>query len=231
MGGQYSNSRHPTLDTDGRIMNGLIGKKVGMTQVFDENGHQVNVTALEVGPCVVVQVKSEASDGYDAVQLGYGSQKKQRLNKPAAGHLEKAGVEPVRVLREFAVDKGEEVKPGDTVTATLFDGVSHVDVTGVTKGRGFQGVMRRYNFSGGRATHGSGTHRGPGSIGMKVSPARVFKGKKMPGHMGNDRVTAQNLRMVQVRGDDNVILVEGAVPGPSGGLVMVCKAIKKAAKA
>lgn len=212
-------------------MNGLIGRKMGMTQVFDEDGRQVNVTALEVGPCVVVQVKTEASDGYDAVQLGYGAQKKQRLTKPAAGHQKKAGVEPVRVLREFVLDAGEEVKPGDTVTAAMFEGVSHVDVTGVTKGRGFQGVMRRYGFGGGRASHGSGTHRGPGSIGMKVSPARVFKGKKMPGHMGSDRVTAQNLRMVQVRGEDNVILVEGAVPGPTGGLVMVRKAIKKAAKA
>ena len=212
-------------------MNGLLGRKVGMTQVFDEAGRQSNVTAIEVGPCVVVQVKSKEADGYAAVQLGFGSQKKQRLTKPALGHLEKAGVEPVRALREFPLDEGEEVKPGDTVTASIFEGVSHVDVIGTTKGRGFQGVVRRYRFGGGRATHGSGTHRGPGSIGMKVSPARVFKGKKMPGHMGNDRVTAQNLRVVQLRGEENVILVEGAVPGPSGGLVMVRKAIKKAAKA
>ena len=202
-----------------------------MTQVFDEAGRQSNVTAIAVGPCVVVQVKSKETDGYAAVQLGFGSQKKQRLTKPALGHLEKAGVEPVQTIREFPLDEGEEVKPGDTVTASIFEGVSHVDVIGTTKGRGFQGVVRRYRFGGGRATHGSGTHRGPGSIGMKVSPARVFKGKKMPGHMGNDRVTAQNLRVVQLRGDENVILVEGAVPGPSGGLVMVRKAIKKAAKA
>lgn len=202
-----------------------------MTQVFDENGRQSNVTAIEVGPCVVVQVKSKKVDGYDAAQLGFGTQKKQRLTKPALGHLAKAGVEPVRTIREFPLDAGEEAKPGDTVTASIFDGVSHVDVVGDSKGRGFQGVMRRHNFGGGRATHGSGTHRGPGSIGMKEDPARVFKGKKMPGQMGNERVTVQNLRVVQVRGEENVILVEGAVPGPTGGLVMVRKAIKKAAKA
>lgn len=202
-----------------------------MTQVFDENGRQSNVTAIEVGPCVVVQVKSKETDGYDAVQLGYEPQKKQRLTKPALGHFAKAGVEPMRMLREFRLDEGEEAKPGDTVTISIFENVSHVDVSGTSKGRGFQGVMRRYNFSGGRATHGSGTHRGPGSIGMKVSPARVFKGKKMPGHMGNDPVTKQNLRVVQVRAEDHVILVEGAVPGPSGGLVTVWKAVKKAAKA
>lgn len=212
-------------------MNEIIGKKVGMTQVFDEKGRQFNVTVLEVGPCSVVQVKTIEKDGYSAAQLGFGPQKKQRLNKPALGHLEKAGVEPLRVLREVEVGEGEEVKAGDQVTAALFEGVEYVDVTGTSKGRGFQGVVKRYNFGGGRATHGSGTHRGPGSIGMKVSPARVFKGKKMPGHMGSDRVTTQNLRVVQVRPDDNVILVEGAVPGPAGGLVMVRKAIKKAAKA
>lgn len=212
-------------------MNEIIGKKVGMTQVFDEKGRQSNVTVLEVGPCTVVQVKTIEKDGYAAAQLGFGPQKKQRLNKPALGHLDKAGVEPLRVLREVEVAADEEVKAGDQVTAALFEGVEYVDVTGTTKGRGFQGVVKRYNFGGGRATHGSGTHRGPGSIGMKVSPARVFKGKKMPGHMGSDRVTTQNLRVVQVRPDDNVILVEGAVPGPAGGLVMVRKAIKKAAKA
>lgn len=212
-------------------MNGLLGKKVGMTQVFDDQGRQSNVTVLEVGPCTVVQVKTPERDGYAAAQVGFGPQKKQRMNKPLMGHLAKAGVEPLRELRELPLEEGEEVKPGETITASIFEGVEYVDVTGTSKGRGFQGVVRRYNFGGGRATHGSGTHRGPGSIGMKVSPARVFKGKKMPGHMGNVRVTTQNLRVVQVRPEDNVILVEGAVPGPAGGLVMVRKAIKKAAKA
>lgn len=202
-----------------------------MTQVFDDQGRASNVTVIEVGPCVVVQVKDADKEGYAAAQLGFGTQKKQRLSKPALGHMEKAGVEPVRVLREFPVAEGAEVKPGDTVTASIFEGVEYVDVIGTSKGRGFQGVVRRHGFGGGRASHGSGTHRGPGSIGMKEKPARVFKGKKMPGQMGNKRVTTQNLRIVQVRADDNVILVEGAVPGPNEGLVMVRKAIKKAAKA
>ncbi len=211
-------------------MNGLLGKKVGMTQVFDDQARQRNVTVLEVGPCTVVQVKTPERDGYSAAQLGFGPQKKERLTKPLQGHCAKAGVDAVRELKEFPVEDGEEVKVGDQLTAELFADVEYVDVTGATKGRGFQGVVRRYNFGGGRATHGSGTHRGPGSIGMKVSPARVFKGKKMPGHMGNTRVTTQNLRVVEVRPDDNVILVEGAVPGPVGGLVTVRKALKKAAK-
>lgn len=199
-----------------------------MTQVFDEAGRQLNVTVIEVGPCTVVQVKTPEKDGYAAAQLGFEPQKKQRVNKPLLGHFSKHGVEPVRVVQEVALAADEAVESGAVVTATLFDGVSHVDVTGASKGRGFQGVVRRYRFGGGRATHGSGTHRGPGSIGMKVSPARVFKGKKMPGHMGNRPVTVQNLRVVQVRGEENVILVEGAVPGPNGGLVTVRKAIKKA---
>lgn len=209
----------------------MIGKKVGMTQVYDDQGRQTNVTAIEVGPCVVVQVKSAEKEGYAAAQLGFGTQKKQRVSRPEQGHTDKAGVEPVRVIKEFPLESGESVKPGDTVTAALFEGVSHVDVVGVSKGRGFQGVVRRHGFSGGRATHGSGMHRRPGSIGMKVNPARVHKGKKMPGQMGNKTVTVQSLRVVQVRADEHVILVEGAVPGPPGGLVTVRKAIKKVAKA
>jgi large subunit ribosomal protein L3 len=212
-------------------MNGLIGRKVGMTQVFDEKGIQSNVTVIEVGPCVAVQVKTAEKDGYAAVQLGFSPQKKQRLNKPALGHLTKAGVEPVGVLREVPLDEGEQVKAGETFTVAMFEGVGFVDVIGASKGRGFQGVMRRHNFGGGRATHGSGTHRGPGSIGMKEWPARVFKGKKMPGHMGDAKTTMQNLRVVQVRPEDNAILVEGSVPGATGGLVLVRRALKKAAKA
>lgn len=212
-------------------MNSLLGRKVGMTAVFDEKGRQSVVTVLEVGPCHVVQVKTPEKDGYAAAQLGYGPQKKQRMTKPALGHLAKAGVEPMRILREVRLEAGDEPKSGDVLDASLFEGVAYVDVIAASKGRGFQGVMRRHNFGGGRATHGSGTHRGPGSIGMKVSPARVFKGKKMPGHMGNTQTTVQNLRVVQLRGEENVLLVEGAVPGPAGGLVLVRKAIKKAAKA
>lgn len=212
-------------------MNGLIGKKIGMTKVFDAEGVQVPVTVIEAGPCVVVQVKTTENDGYSAVQLGYAPQKPQRMTKPMAGHYKKAGAEPHRILRELANDSGVEVKEGDTVTTSIFDGVAYVDVIGTNKGKGFQGVMRRHNFGGGRATHGSGGHRTPGSIGMKEEPARVFKGKKLPGQMGNVRTTTQNLRVVQIRGDEHVILVEGAVPGPVGGTVLVRKAIKKTAKA
>lgn len=202
-----------------------------MTQVFDANGRQSNVTVLQVGPCTAVQVKTLERDGYAAVQLGFDPQKEQRLTKPEQGHLKKAGAPPLRTIREFALQADEQVQPGDTFTVELFEGVSHVDVVANSKGRGFQGVVRRHGFAGGRATHGSGMHRKSGSIGMKISPSRVFKGKPMPGHMGNRRVTTQNLRVVAVRPEDHAILVEGAVPGPTGGLVTVRKAIKKVAKA
>jgi large subunit ribosomal protein L3 len=210
-------------------MNGIIGRKIGMTQVFDETGTQYNVTVIEAGPCTVVQRKTQERDGYDAVQLGFEPQKEQRLTKPEQGHFKKAGVTPQKVLREFDVEPDSETKAGDEVTVAQFEGVPYVDIVATSKGRGFQGVMRRHGFGGGRATHGSGGHRRPGSIGMKEEPARVFKGKKLPGHMGNERVTTQNLKVVQVRGEDNALLVEGAVPGPVGGLVMVRKAIKKPA--
>jgi len=210
-------------------MNGIIGRKIGMTQVFDASGAQRNVTVIEAGPCSVVQRKTTDRDGYEAVQLGFDDQKPQRITKPLAGHFKKAGVDPKRLLREFEVEASSEAKAGDVITVSIFDGVGYVDVIATTKGRGFQGVMRRFGFGGGRATHGSGFHRRPGSIGMKEDPARVFKGKKMPGQMGNTQVTTQNLKVVQVRGEDNAILVEGAVPGPMGGWVIVRKAIKKSA--
>ncbi len=208
-------------------MNGIIGKKIGMTQVHDDRGHQVAVTVLEAGPCTVVQRKNTARDGYSSVQLGFGEQKEQRLSRAIAGHLKKAGAAPVRVLREVPVDAGDEIKEGDAVNVSMFEGVSHVDVIATSKGRGFQGVMKRHNFGGGRATHGSGMHRRTGSVGMKEEPARVIKGKPMPGHMGHARVTTENLRVVQVRGEDNVLLVEGSVPGPNGGIVLIRKSTKK----
>lgn len=209
-------------------MQAIIGKKVGMTQVFDEDGNQIPVTVIEAGPCVVVQRKTEELDGYDAVQLGYSEQKEHRMTKPAKGHFAKADVSCRRFLREFRVEKGSELKAGDEVNANVFDDVTYVDITGVSKGRGFQGVVKRYNFAGGRASHGgkSVLRRG-GSIGQCTFPGRVFKGRKMPGHMGARRVTTQNIKMVQVREEDNVILVKGSVPGPNGGLVLVRKAIKK----
>lgn len=211
-------------------MNGLIGKKLGMTQVYDGAGHHVPVTVIEAGPCVVVQRKTAQRDGYDAVQLGFGSQKESRLSKAEAGRYKKASVAAARVLREFPVASDAALKEGETVTAKIFEGVSHVDISGVTKGQGYQGVVKRHRMGGGPQSHGHMSHRRIGAIGQRTWPARIMKNKRMPGHMGHLHITVQNLRVVQVRPDDNVILVEGAVPGPTGALVVVKRAIKKAAK-
>lgn len=208
-------------------MKGLIGKKLGMTSVYDENGAAVPVTVLEVGPCVVVQHKEQNRDGYSAVQLGYAEQKEQRMTKPALGHYKKAGVDAKRVLREFRVEGDTEVAVGDVLDASAFEEVNYVDVVATGKGRGFQGVVKRYDFGGGRASHGGGWLRRTGSIGMCEFPGRVFKGKKMPGHMGSKRVTTQNLRVMQVRADENLILVKGSIPGANGGIVTVKEALKK----
>ena len=209
-------------------MQTLIGKKVGMTRVYDADGVQVPVTVVQVGPCVVVQRKTKATDGYEAVQLGFEEQKAQRLAKAQQKHFEKAGAKPQKVLREVRVADDEAAKAGDVLTASVFEGVSFVDVEGHTKGRGFQGVIRRYGMRGGRESHGGAWTRKPGSIGNREWPARVFKNKKMPGQMGSTDITTQNLRVVKVLADDNALLLEGAVPGPNGGIVLVRKAIKKA---
>ena len=209
-------------------MQTLIGKKIGMTRVYDDAGVQVPVTVVQVGPCVVVQRKSAKPDGYEAVQLGFQEQKESRLTKPLQGHFKKAGAKPQKVLREVRVDAAEAAKAGDVLTAALFEGVKFVDVLGHTKGRGFQGVVKRFGFAGGRASHGGGWNRKPGSIGNREWPARVFKNKKLPGHMGSVDITTQNLRVVKVLADDHALLLEGAVPGPMGGIVLVRKAIKKA---
>ena len=209
-------------------MQTLIGKKIGMTRVYDDAGVQVPVTVVQVGPCVVVQRKSAKPDGYEAVQLGFQEQKESRLTKPLQGHFKKAGAKPQKVLREVRVDAAEEAKAGDVLTAKAFEGVKFVDVLGHTKGRGFQGVVKRFRFAGGRASHGGGWNRKPGSIGNREWPARVFKNKKLPGHMGSVDITTQNLRVVKVLADDHALLLEGAVPGPTGGIVLVRKAIKKA---
>jgi len=209
-------------------MTALIGRKVGMTQIFDDGGHQIPVTVIEVGPCPVLQRKTAEKDGYDAVQLGFLEQKPQRLSKASRARFEQANVTPRRVLREFRCEADSELKAGDQVDASVFKDVTYVDITGTTKGRGFQGVVKRHNFGGGRASHGGkSTLRRGGSIGMCEQPARVFKNTKMPGQMGNVRVTTQNLKIVQVREEDNAILVRGSVPGPNGGVVSVRKAIKK----
>jgi len=206
---------------------GLIGKKLGMTSVYDEAGAAVPVTVIEAGPCVVVQQKSTDKEGYAAVQLGYEDQKEQRMTKPALGHLKKAGVSAKRILREFRVAGSEEVAVGDEITAGAFEEVNYVDIVATGKGRGTQGVVKRYGFGGGRASHGGGWLRRPGSIGMCEFPGRVFKGKKMPGQMGDKRVTTQNLKVIQVRPEENLILVKGSVPGANGGIVVIREALKK----
>lgn len=203
-----------------------------MTQIWDADGVRVPVTVIEAGPCPVVQVKTTEKDGYEAVQLGWGPQKASRLSKAEVAHCAKAGLEtPVRVLREFKADAGEEVKAGDVYTVSVFENIGYVDVIGTSKGHGFQGVMKRWSFQGGPMTHGSHTKRRPGSIGMRQDPGSVEKGHPMPGHMGARRVTTQNLKVVQVRPEQNIILVKGAIPGPNGGMVIVRKSIKKAVKA
>lgn len=210
-------------------MNGIIGKKLGMTQVFDDKGQHVAVTAIATGPCVVVQRKTVENDGYSAVQLGFVDQKEQRLSKAAAGHFKKAGVSAKRIIKEFRVEDGAEVKSGDAVSASIFEGVPYVDIIGETKGQGYQGVVKRHGMAGGPAAHGHMSHRRVGAIGQRTWPARILKNKRLPGHMGHVSITVQNLRVVQVRPEDNVILVEGAVPGPTGGILVVRKALKKKA--
>ena len=212
-------------------MEGLIGKKKGMTQIWDEAGNRVAVTVIEVGPCPVVQVKTVEKDGYEAVQLGFGPQKASRMSKAEVARFAKAGIDtPHRTLMECRADDGETVKPGDVITAAMFENVKYVDVIGTSKGRGFQGVMKRHGFAGGPMTHGGHTKRRPGSIGMRQDPGSIEKGHPMPGHMGARRVTTQNLALVSVRAADNVLLVAGCVPGPVEGLVIVRKAVKKGGK-
>lgn len=209
-------------------MEGLLGKKIGMTQVYDADGKRTCVTVIEVGPCPVVQVKTLEKDGYVAAQLGFGEQKVKRLTKAVAGHLKKTGglEGGVRTLKEFAPDAGEEVKVGDVVTVKNFEGVKYVDVTGVTKGRGFAGVIRRYGFAGGNMTHGGHSKRRTGGLAARDLPGWIEKGKKMPGHMGDVNRTIPNLEVVQVRPEDNAILVKGSVPGCRNGLLVVRKSLK-----
>ena len=198
-----------------------------MTQVFDKDGRQWPVTVLEVGPCTVLQRKTVHSDGYDAVQCGFSEQKEHRATKPMLGQFKKAGTTAKQHVREFRVEPDDDMKVGDVVTAAIFEGVAFVDVSGITKGKGFQGGMRRHGMHGYSKTHGACGHRVPGSIGCSAFPARVMKGKRMAGHMGHAKRTMQNLRVLQVLPDKNVVLVNGAVVGPTGGIVVIRKALKK----
>lgn len=202
---------------------GIIGKKIGMTQVFSADGQVVPVTLLKAGPCVVTQRKTPTTDGYDAVQIGLVEfVKKSRITKPAAGHLKKSGADGVKFQREFKLRPGDaDLKVGDRVLVEEFKPNDRVDVIGLSKGRGFAGLVKRHHFGGGESTHGSMFHRAPGSIGSSSFPSRVFKGMRMAGHMGVERVTVKNLSVVQVDGEDNILMIKGAVPGPNGAYVLV----------
>jgi large subunit ribosomal protein L3 len=205
-------------------MPGLIGKKIGMTRIFDDEGVQIPVTIIEAGPCAVVQVKSEESDGYSAIQLGFGAQKAKRASKAEVGHAAKAGLEAApRLMREFAPDNGEEYEVGQQLTVEVFEAGDRVKVTGRSKGRGFQGVVKRHGFKGRPASHGHSMSRTPGSMGPGTDPSRVIKGKKLPGRMGGTRTTIRNLQVVRVDGERNLIFVKGGVPGARNGYVLISK--------
>lgn len=211
------------------MQKGLIGKKIGMTQLFDEKGNVIPVTVLEVGPCAVVQKKTAEKDGYEAVQLGFGDVKVSRVNKPMKGHFAKADVAPKKVLREFRLSDTAALNTGDIVKADIFAAGEKVDVCGTGKGKGTAGTIKRWNFGRLKETHGSGpVARHGGSLGACSDPSRVFKGKKMAGHLGCERVTVQNLDVVKVDADNNLIAVKGAVPGAKGSYVVITDAVKKA---
>ena len=204
----------------------IIGKKVGMTQIFDESGKVIPVTAIEAGPCVIAQIKTVETDGYDAVQLGFGDVKESKVNRPEKGHFTKAGVTAKKHLREFRLDSLEGLKVGDELKADVFAAGDKVDIQGTSKGKGFQGVIKRHGQSRGPMGHGSMYHRRPGSMGPTSTPGRVFKGKKLPGHMGSQTVTIQNLDVVAVDLDKNVILVKGSVPGVKGAILKIKTSVK-----
>jgi len=202
---------------------GLMGKKLGMTGLFATDGRVIPVTVIQAGPCVVTQIKTQATDGYNALQLGFEEVKVRHVTQPLQGHFRKSGEACFRHLQEFAVDHPEEYTLGQRISLEIFTVGERVDVSGTTKGRGFAGVIKKEGFSGGRKTHGSKCHRIPGSIGSSAWPSRVFKGKGMPGHYGADRQTMQNIEIIDIRADDHILLVRGAVPGPASGMVAIKK--------
>ena len=205
----------------------IIGKKIGMTQIFDENGKVIPVTVVEAGPCTIVQKKTVENDGYAAVQMGYGDVKPQRLNKPEKGHFAKADVAPKKTLKEFRLDNSDALNVGDVVKADTFAVGDSVDVSGTSKGKGFAGAIKRHNQHRLKETHGTGpVHRQAGSMGACSSPSRIFKGKGMPGHMGAEAVTVQNLEIVKIDVENNLIAVKGAIPGPKGGIVTIVDSVK-----
>jgi len=202
---------------------GLLGRKLGMSSLFSPEGQQVPVTVLEVGPCVVTQVKTRATDGYDALQVGFAEKRGKRINKPVEGHLKKSGGQAYAFLKEISVDDPSEYTLGQALTVDMFQVGERVDISGVSKGKGFSGGVKRWGFHGGGATHGSMFHRAPCSVGASATPSKIIKGRKMPGHHGNQRVTVRNLEIVDIRPDQHLLIVKGAVPGCRSGLVEVRK--------
>ena len=210
------------------MQKGLIGKKIGMTQLFDESGKVIPVTVVEAGPCTVVQKKTVENDGYAAVQVGFGDVKVQRVNKPMAGHFKKADVAPKKVLKEFRLEDTESVNVGDVLKADVFAAGDRVDVVGTSKGKGTAGAIKRWNFSRLKESHSTGpVARHAGSLGACSDPSRVYKGKKLAGHLGSERVTIQNLDIVKVDAENNLIAIKGAIPGPRGGIVVIADTVKK----
>jgi len=205
---------------------GILGKKIGMTRLFNETGEVVPVTVVEAGPCPIVQVKTKENDGYEAIQIGFGEKKESRTNKPDRGRFKKADVQPLKILKEIRIEGLNVSELGEQITVDIFSPGETVDVTGTSKGKGFAGVVKRWHFKGYSATHGSERHRVGGSIGASSYPSRVIKGMKMPGRMGGERVTAQNLTVFKVDPSKNLLLIKGAIPGPKNGIVMVKKAVK-----
>ena len=206
---------------------GRIGKKIGMTQIFDEAGNVVPVTVVEAGPCTVTQIKTMENDGYEAIQVGFGDVKVSRVNKPMKGHFDKADVAPKKTLKEFRLDSIDGIEVGNILKADTFEVGEVVDVKGTSKGHGTAGAIKRWNFSRLRMTHGTGpNHRHAGSLGACSSPSRVFKGKKMAGHYGHETVTVQNLKIAKVDAENNLIAIKGAIPGPKGGIVVIADAVK-----
>ena len=209
------------------MQKGIIGKKIGMTQIFDEAGNVIPVTVVEAGPCTVTQIKTVENDGYQAVQVGFGDVKVSRVNKPMKGHFDKADVAPKKTLKEFRLDSIDGIEVGNILKADTFEVGEIVDVKGTSKGHGTAGAIKRWNFSRLRMTHGTGpNHRHAGSLGACSSPSRVFKGKKMAGHYGHETVTVQNLKIAKVDAENNLIAIKGAIPGPKGGIVVIADAVK-----
>ncbi|MBR5451586.1 MAG: 50S ribosomal protein L3 [Clostridia bacterium] len=208
------------------MQKGIVGKKLGMTQLFDANGKVVPVTVIEAGPCVVSQKKTVENDGYEAIQVGFGDMKASKVNKPMKGHFAKADAAPKKVIREFRLEDTTNYNVGDIIKADVFAEGDKVDVTGTSKGKGYAGVIKRWNFGRLKESHGTGpVHRHGGSLGV-IDPARVFKGKKMAGHLGAERVTVQNLDVVKIDAENNIIAVKGAIPGPKGGIVVLKNSVK-----